>query len=381
MAWYKIVAHDRIKKILQRSIVDKRIASAYCFFGIEGIGKEAVAFEFIKTVLCDDQMINGSNIDACDKCSSCQKVNRLIHQNVDILFSLPSGKSTASKSANPLELLTPDQYDILQEQMALKASNIYHKISIPKATQIKIASIRELRKKLSMSSSTNKRRFVVVLSADEMTNESANAFLKTLEEPHDNVTIILVSSKPDKLLPTIRSRCQEIDFEPLPNKELVKALIANEGLDEVRAGLIANFAQGSYGRAKEYLTDEFTELRELIVNILRRSLSNRKVFRLKFLELQSQLIDEKDKKKVENALTFLIIWLRDSYLYINNRIDDIVNSDQIETIAKFSSFIDGRKVPQAIDHIEKALTRIYRNVSLQLIVTSLFVKIRETFLD
>ena len=216
MAWNAIIGQEKVKNLLQKAIIDNRIANSYCFWGLDGIGKDALAIEFAKSANCINPIIYGNTIQACDSCSSCKEITNLQSQSLEIIFSLPAGKTPDGHSDDPIAKLSDEQIDLIQEQIALKAENPYHKISIPNANQIKISSIRGLKKKLTLTSGSRGRRFVIISNADEMNSESANSFLKTLEEPHDNITIILTTSRPDTILPTILSRCQQVRCQPLP---------------------------------------------------------------------------------------------------------------------------------------------------------------------
>ena len=96
-------------------------------------------------------------------------------------------------------------------------------------------------------------RVVIVSEADAMTEQAANAFLKTLEEPTPKTVIILTTSNKDRLLPTITSRCQLVRFSYLSDDEIAKALVDRYGLSEARARLVARLANGSFGKAIELL--------------------------------------------------------------------------------------------------------------------------------
>src|SRR5207244_3800225 len=102
--------------------------------------------------------------------------------------------------------------------------------------------------------------------------QAQNAFLKTLEEPHANTLIILTSSNPNRLLPTIHSRCQEIRFDLLSASEIAEALVKWEELPESQADFLARLAAGSYSRACEMIGEDVQAMRDEIVNFLRMGL-------------------------------------------------------------------------------------------------------------
>ena len=129
MAWNEILGHDRVKKILSRAITENKVASAYLFAGPDGVGKDALALQFAKTMNCESPRQSGDLIDSCDECKSCRQFAKLAHSNLEYVFSIPSGGAD-SKSDNPLEKLTKAQIDEIKSQVAMKAENRYHKMKI-----------------------------------------------------------------------------------------------------------------------------------------------------------------------------------------------------------------------------------------------------------
>ncbi len=379
MSWTQILSHERVKKILQRAIFENKIASAYLFWGLEGIGKEALALEFAKTVNCLEPNIEQDVVSACDKCRSCKQAKAMTHPNIQIVFSLPAGKGTDNNTESPLAKLSEEQLTEISEQIKYKSEDIYHKISIPNANQIKIASIREVKKNLTMSANSKGRRFAIIFNAEEMTSEASNAFLKTLEEPHQNITIILISSKKEMLLQTILSRCQQIHCEPIPDEVLAKFLAEKYDKPMHEAKLIATFAQGSVLRSIDFLDDDMQALRTDIVDTLRASL--KKNYRMDLSGYLDKMLASKNKNKIEYSLKMLLIWMRDYFIYTKTgSTDTIVNQDQADRIVKFADLFPNADVSKVLDEIEQAIYKLRRNVNQQLILITLFLKIRQWLL-
>lgn len=381
MSWNKIVGHEKVKRILQNLIVSNRVGHAYCFTGIEGIGKDAAAFQFAKTLNCENQIIIDSYADSCDNCHSCKAFDHLSHPNLDIIFSLPAGKSGDSKDNSSYENLSQEQIDLIKEEIENKAQNNYLPIKIPNATQIKIASIRDIKYKLSLSSFNGRRRFVIILNANEMNQEASNAFLKTLEEPHENITIILITSMPESLLPTILSRCQQINFSPLGDNYIIRKLVLDDNIDEVDARLAAKFAQGSYLKALEFASSNNRMKRNEIVDILRASLKKHS-YREDLMSKLENLIKSKDKNQINKSMQLLMFWLNDiAAIKSNANINMLVNFDDITTLEKFHTNFGSKNIALAIDEIENGIKMIYRNVAVNLVLITLFLKLRQIFID
>ncbi len=387
MAWQAIIGQQRVKNILGRAIAEKRIAHAYCFWGAEGIGKDALALEFAKVMNCEQPRPNENGIlEACGTCKSCLQASHLQHPNIQFIFSLPAAKSSSGSEkdgamgVSPILKLSDDQIQLIQEQLRIKATNPYHNMTIPNAAQIRIASIREVKKQISMSSSQPGRRFVIVSEADSMNQEAANAFLKTLEEPTSQVTIILTTSRREQLLSTILSRCQQIRCDALFDEDIAQALVAHHGIPLEEARLVARLADGSYSKATELLGEDLRQLRVEIVNLLRLMLTPRFVLKFAF-ELDGLVgkgSGDRDRTKLERMLILLLTWIRDAYaLSVSEREDTIINIDQIEDLKRFvGRFGVSGNLDAAARAIEQAIERLRRNINVTLILTTLALDVR-----
>ena len=376
----KIIGHQREQKILNNAILGNRIASAYLFVGIDGIGKDAIALEFAQILNCMNPIKTEENIHSCGECKHCKQFENLSNTNLDYVFSLPSGKSSSKKSDSPLDGLSKAQIDEIKEQLLMKAENRYHRISLKSASRIKIAQIRQIKHKLSRSGSLNSgRRIVIISRADEMTTEASNAFLKTLEEPHSNITIILTTSKPGYILQTIKSRTQIINFSPLPDSLIIKELLEKHEFTETEARIAAALGQGSFTLAETALTQETAALRKFPAQLLRVAFK-KNYYRTDLLAMITELLNN-DKDAVIQVLNLMIFWLRDVIVYLNYKdANRIINLDQAETIQKFANAYQNLDIAAGIRIIEEAITLIPKNVNMRLIMISMFIKLRAVFI-
>lgn len=380
MSWTQLLGHEREKNILQRAILENRIAHAYCFQGIEGIGKESLAIQFAKTVNCENPIKSGKNIDSCNACKSCKSFDKLSHNNLDLIFPLPAPKGTKKDDNDPYSGMTNSQMSLITEELKKKANDNFYKINLDGAKQIKIASIRNIKKKLALSSNIKGHRFVIVFDSEKMTGESANAFLKTLEEPHEKVTIILVTSRHDLMLQTILSRCQQLTISPIPQDILIKYLVDYHNFEKADATIAAVISQGSVLKALDSVSEETRKKRDDIVNILRSALTKRN-YAQKLIPQIKNIVKENEKTELPDYLKYLILWLKDSYdmRFIDN--NNLINPDNKDSLKKFSTFYNTEKTPEVIELIEESIYSIKGNVDVELTLVRLFLKIREIFLD
>lgn len=369
MAWSNVIGQSRIKDLLKHSIAGKQLAHAYLFHGIRGIGKQPMAIEFARTLLCERQQP-----DPCDVCPNCRKVGSLQHPDVRLVFPLPVGKNEKTGD-DPLAALEPEQIDLVREQLSLKAKNLYHQIQIPKANFIKINSVRDIKRVSSLTSVEGAKKLFLVFDADQMNPEASNSLLKTLEEPTENTLLILTSSGKDKLLPTIISRCQLLQFSPLRDAEVASALETIDGVTSDEALVVAKIAQGSYSVAKELLPTSVLVEREEVLRFLRASLGWKEV---SLVEMIDGLASSHDRPAIERWLKLLQSWFRDALMLRTGteQAESKTSSDQslVSFVAKFPH----ANLEGAIQCVDNYIALVRKNVYLHLILTSLSFDLRKT---
>ncbi len=368
MAWSNVIGQDKVKQILINAILKEKIPNAYLFYGPEGVGKDAMAIEFAKALNCER-----NKTEACDKCKTCKAISEFSHPNVKLIFKLPVGKNE-TKEDLPLDKLDESEIKIIQEQVKLKAQNPYHKITIPRANNIKINSIREIKMEVSRSMFIPGWRVIIVSEADAMTEQAANAFLKTLEEPALKTVIILTTSNKDKLLPTIISRCQLVKFSYLSDDEIAKALVERYELSEARAKLIARLANGSFGKAIELLDVAVKDRRIKPIDFLATIASGRIV---KLLIEIEKIVTDYERGEIENFLRIILTWLRDALMLKVGVEEKIINVDMIERLKKFVQNYGKLDYQRAISLVERAISQVERNVQLNLILINLSIELSE----
>ena len=212
-----IIGNSEIKEYLANSIKSNNVLHSYLFLGTEGIGKRRLAENFAKQILCKE---NGE--ENC-KCKSC------------ICFD---GKNH------------PD-FNYINEQ----------------GEAIKIETIREVTKKVIEKPIVSEKKVYIINDCEKMTKEAQNCLLKTLEEPPEFVTIILIGSNENAFLTTIKSRCMIIRFNSVDNKTMTEYL-QSQGIENVTENMLELF-QGSIGKAIELKDkqEEYLKIEKMIENI------------------------------------------------------------------------------------------------------------------
>ncbi|MCA6071264.1 MAG: DNA polymerase III subunit delta', partial [Endomicrobium sp.] len=215
------------KKILLNQIKSGKIAHAYIFMGQGGVGKRLVAVELAKILNCTTNDFTKTDIGACGRCVSCEKVAKNIHPDLHFI-----------DFAKQAELEDED----LEKQKILK-----------------IETIRYMQKEVATKIREGKWKVFIIEPAEKMNLTVANSLLKTLEEPPENTVIILIAKHKETIPKTIVSRSQTLFFQPLGQNEMSTWLMLNHSLVPVKAQEIAELSEGSLENAVKLVNEEESE--------------------------------------------------------------------------------------------------------------------------
>jgi len=223
MAWSRIRGHDDARRQLFSAYQRGRLAHAYLFVGPDGVGKKAFALELAKALLCERPP---AELTACDRCPACAQVMAGTHPDV----------TTARKPDDKQEFV--------------------------------IDVMRDLCNQLGLKPARGMRKVAIIEDADDFNEESANCFLKTLEEPPPGAVLILLATATERQLPTILSRCQLVRFKALSPADLRAALADHDITDPTTVDKLTRIAGGSVGRAVALNDPALWEFRQVLVSAL-----------------------------------------------------------------------------------------------------------------
>ncbi|MSO55903.1 MAG: DNA polymerase III subunit delta' [Acidobacteria bacterium] len=222
MSFREIVGHSRILGLLSRSLSARSLPPSLMLAGPKGVGKRRVAQAVAQALNCISP-ISGSarprpdaTLDACGECPACRRIARGIHSDVEIVTPGESGA-------------------------------------------IRIEQVREVIAKTIYRPFEGKRRVTIIDEADALVPSAQHALLKTLEEPPPSSVFILVTSRPDALLPTVRSRCSQMRFGRLSPGDVATVLERDHKYAKRDALAVAAASDGSVGRALNAQAEEFSE--------------------------------------------------------------------------------------------------------------------------
>lgn len=368
MSWDSLIEQDRVKEVLRRGIEQDRVPHAYLFFGPYGVGKRKAAIELAKALHCSEGTIG----DACDRCSSCSRIDRMIHP--DVRFFLPASSSTSELAvAERVALLADDPYATIDFVRRPESGRGAKQVNYP------IGFIQEqIRPIISHTSFEGGYKFMVIVSAEAMSEVTSNALLKMLEEPTDKTIFVLTTERPDRLLPTILSRCQPVRFDPLSNEAVEKAVRSLPDLGELNPATIARMAEGSLSAAADLVLDrEAQSFRAALLPFLRS------VYRNDTIDVMSHLdrISGLSHDQIKLFLDMLLGLVRDLILVRElGKGAPLVNVDLEDHLVRFCGALTDARLEQMASLTEEAVGLLQRNVRAQLVLTSLASGLRRSML-
>src|SRR5262245_43864888 len=265
MPFDSLVGHQAARDALSRVCRDGRLPHSLLFTGPDGVGKRTLAVELGRGLLCD-----AGGPDPCGRCGACQRTARAA-------LEAPEREEKArEKSDEPTGLNLRLHPDLMLVR--------------PWPQSITIEQVRQLVSEALARPFEAKARAFVIDEAHRMTEQAQNALLKCLEEPPASTYLVLVTSAPQALLPTIRSRCQQMRLGPLPSR-LLEAHLRQSGLPAEEARLRASLSGGSLGAALAFDSDEYRETREKLLASLEGLKSADVMKRLESAEWMADLDD------------------------------------------------------------------------------------------
>lgn len=366
MSLEEIFCQDRAIGILQRGLAADRSAHAYVFAGLDGVGKYQTAREWARLLLCKNPRVDKGRArpfaDSCGACESCTLLDADAHPDyVHVYKELHEFTEDGKGRKTPIDL----SIDVVREFLIGRVSS---------------------RPALST------RKVFVVSEAEKLNVNSQNALLKVLEEPPGYCTIILICTRLEKLLPTIKSRCQVIRFGPICEDRMVSHL-AGMGLGSKEAGFFARLAQGSLGLACQWVRLEldgvglFNMKQDVIASLARYQLPDTLDVTDKLLEGVRQIVSswaQLDRTTSKSDLTrraqktmiqIVISAVHDVMLFHLGVDRPLVNSDQAREIADLARRLDPEQAIERIQDGYEMLRWIEANVAERLIFERLLLRL------
>lgn len=332
MAFREIVGHQRPIKWLQTAVTTHHLGHAYLFHGEPTIGKRLTAMALAQYLHCEAPQETPTP-DACGFCRSCHQISQTTHP--DLLMIQPKDE----QKANPK--ITIDQIRDIEHLVIYRPLVGTHKVCF-------------------------------IDQADSMTPESANALLKTLEDPPDHCLFLLISSRPEHLLPTIRSRCITLRFSPLSFASIYEYLKNQTDLEANDARLIAVFSEGRLGSA---LSCDPTELKVKLRQYWALLLGEPTVSASRVMDMSEGLVKS---NQIQEAIHWFWSGLRDLLLLtLDDSLPPTLFTDQETAIRALARQMTPWSVLPLIDELNQLERGQQRNLNVQIGLEQFFFHLHD----
>lgn len=375
MQFSSILGQQHIKNHLTRSAESGRIPHAQLFVGPEGCGTLAIAIAYGQYILCSNSA--GENEHGNESCNI--KFQNLAHPDLHFIYPTVSTEEVKSK---------PKSIDFISDWRSFVLQNPYGSLMDwysflgvqNKQGEIRVDDAQEMLKSLALKSYEGGYKIMIVWMADKLNTAAANKLLKLLEEPPEKTVFLLITENEEAIISTIRSRCQAIHFNGIPEQEITQSLIDLHKLDPNLAQNLAHQAQGNYNKALHLLNQDaddliFEEWFVIWVRAAFKAKGNASAIQdlIQWSEQIAQLGREKQKKFLEFCIemfrqALLLNYQAQPLVYLTPKVDKF-------KMENFAPFIHGNNINDIFYQLSEALYHIERNGNAKIILTDLSIQL------
>ncbi|HEX6041776.1 DNA polymerase III subunit [Longimicrobium sp.] len=371
-----VYGHADARAMLASAARAGNLSQSLLVHGPAGIGKERMAMWLAQRVMCEAPRADGP----CGQCRSCRSIDRLEHPDVHWFFPLPRpDAATPEKLRDKLE-------EARGVELEARRANPHHVPQFDKAPAYFMGTIQNLQRLAGMRPAVGSRKVFVVGDAEAMvpqesSQEAANAFLKLLEEPPADTTLILTSSNPGALLPTIKSRVLPIRLLRLTADEVRDFLVRELKMADGEAASLAAVSEGAIGRALRLApaggnAGTLQRQRETGRELLQAALADSEAARF---AAANAVAPSGARGEFTGTLESLALWLRDLMAIAAGAPDTVAYAGADEALLRRLASRPGLRaegVARAILHVQEAQEMAGGNVNPQLILSDLLRSVR-----
>ena len=360
---------DIITKLL-RSVKEERVSHAQLFSGSEGCGSMALALAYAMYISCE----NRSDTDSCGVCKSCVKYEKLIHPDLHFVFPVIKGKkATDPVSDNYIE----EWREFLKISPYFTLNNWMDSIEVGNAQGMIFASeASEIIKKLSLKTFESDFKIMIIWLPEKMHQSTANKLLKMIEEPPEKTLFLLVSEDPDKVIPTILSRCQLVKVPSFLTLDIENYLKNRFNISSEKAADISRVSNGNISRAIELCESEDSSLTNLehFKSLMRFAWKRDIISLINW----SEEIASTGREAQKNFISFSLRLLRENLMLSLDQLKNklvYLTGNEAEFSGKFHPSINQKNIFPLTEEFNLVYSHIESNGNAKIIFLDLALKV------
>lgn len=366
MQYKDIIGQERLKQGLVDMINRGRMPHALILSGKEGVGQLPLAIATAQYMSCTDKQ----GMDSCGKCWSCRQFESLQHPDLHFVFPIAQNKK---KNIERSDDVISEFREAYQQNPYLTQEEWLNTFGENKKGQIYTAEGDEIIRKLNIKSFVSPYKFMVIWYPELMHASCANKVLKIIEEPPENTIFFLVSTNPNAILGTIRSRAQQIMVPPIETAALKTAFTQKYQLDENQVNFLIKMAQGSWSHLLQSVSQsvKHEQHQDWFMTMMRSGYSMN-------LEDLRKWVDEIAATSRREQVEFLQSaqrLLRENLIFaLKNPQLTYMNAPEMAFAKKFSLFVNVHNVEEISKELNLAEAQIEQNVNSKIVLTDTVLK-------
>ena len=368
MRFADITGQDDLKRHLAQTVDAGRVSHAQLFTGASGFGTLALAVAYVQYLCCRHRR----NGDSCGECPDCRQIEALAHPDLHLVFPVNKLGKKSGEVIRSDEFLPQFRTLFAERRGYFSPQEWYDRLDLGKTLKGMIAAREadEIIRKLSFKSFEADYKTMLVWLPETMNEEAANKILKILEEPWERTLFILVSEHPDRLLPTILSRTQEVCVPRIAPEVLEREAFARGVADPLQARNMARLADGDLLELGHLVAGESDAQRkehfDLFCSLMRLSYNDKHLELVTWAEDAAQLSREQQRGFLRDAARLL----RESYmLHAGIREISYLWGEELAFCTKFAPFVGSQNIEPLIAEIESASAQIAQNGNPTIVFT------------
>jgi DNA polymerase-3 subunit delta' len=328
---WNTIGHDSAVALLRRSLDEGRLAHAYMITGPRHLGKMTLAMDLARAVNCT------ASERPCGECAQCDRISRGLHTDVKIV-------------------------EVDKDQVKSRV-------------MIAIDQVREMQREVSLAPFEGASRVIIIDQAERLSEEAANGLLKTLEEPPDQVVLVLLAPDTGVMATTLSSRCQILELKRVSGATIVDALIRTHGIDASSADQIARIARGRPGWAfraaedpeiLEDLSNKLEELEEIVAGNIGERFAHAAGIASAF---------DRDREAGRRDMDMWLDWWRDLMLVKAGTPEFMIHVSRLEPMRAAAAKLTAAQIARTIAAIGETVSFLERNVNSRLALEQFFLSL------